>query len=128
MSTGHTHTYNYELTGFDLTAGIFTGLALCAVLQSAVLYQNFKPWFKNPQLTPLPSPERFLGASIHSFIAMVITGAVLTYTFSRVDFDQNPIMDFGVIIMFASFLIHLLNLYFTNFLVLCSLSDCKICC
>ena len=36
MSTGHIHTYNYELTGFDLTAGIFTGLALCAVLQSAV--------------------------------------------------------------------------------------------
>ena len=94
MSTGHAHTYNYELNGIDLTAGIFTGLALCAVLQSAVLYQNFKPWFKNPQLTPLPSPERFLGASIHSFIAMVITGAVLTYTFSRVDFDQNPIMDF----------------------------------
>ena len=59
MSTGHAHTYNYELTGFDLTAGIFTGLALCAVLQSAVLYQNFKPWFKNPQLTPLPSLNVF---------------------------------------------------------------------
>ena len=96
MSAGHTHTYNYELTGFDLTAGILTGLTLCAVLQSAVLYQNFKPWFKNPQLTPLPSPERFLGASIHSFIAMVITGAVLTYAFSRVDFDQNPIMELGL--------------------------------
>ena len=94
MSAGHTHTYNYELTGFDLTAGILTGLALCAVLQSAVLYHNFKPWFKKPHLTPLPSPERFLGASIHSFIAMVITGAVLTFTFSRVDFDQNPIIDY----------------------------------
>ena len=46
MSAGHTHTYNYELTGFDLDKGILTGLTLCAVLQSAVLYQNFKPWFK----------------------------------------------------------------------------------
>ncbi len=94
MSAGHTHTYNYELTGFDLTAGILTGLALCAVLQSAVLYHNFKPWFKKPHLTPMPSPEHFLGASIHSFIAMVITGAVLTFTFSRVDLDQNPIIDY----------------------------------
>ena len=94
MSAGHTHTYNYELTGFDLTAGILTGLTLCAVLQSAVLYQNFKPWFKNPNLLPLPSPERFLGASMHSLFAMIITGAVLSLTFSRLDFNNNPIIDY----------------------------------
>ena len=45
MSAGHTH---LELTGPELTAGILTGLTMCAVLQSVVLYQNFKPWFKNP--------------------------------------------------------------------------------
>ena len=39
MSAGHTH---LELTGPELTAGILTGLTLCAVLQSVVLYQNFK--------------------------------------------------------------------------------------
>tara|TARA_B100002051_G_C16627969_1_gene581726 strand:- start:171 stop:986 length:816 start_codon:yes stop_codon:yes gene_type:complete len=94
MSAGHTHTYNYELTGFDLTAGILTGLTLCAVLQSAVLYQNFKPWFKEPNLKPLPSPRHFLGASMHSFFAMVVTCAVLTFTFSRLDFDHNPIIDY----------------------------------
>ena len=40
MSAGHTH---LELAGSELTAGILTGLAMCAVLQSVVLYQNFKP-------------------------------------------------------------------------------------
>ena len=48
MSAGHTH---LELAGSELTAGILTGLAMCAVLQSVVLYQNFKPWFKKPHLT-----------------------------------------------------------------------------
>ncbi len=89
MSAGH-----IELAGSELTVGILTGLAMCAVLETAVLYHNFKPWFKKPHLTPSPSPERFMAASIHSFIAMVITGAVLTYTFSRLDFEHNPINDF----------------------------------
>ena len=90
MSAGHTH---LDLAGSELTAGILTGLTMCAVLQSAVLYQNFKPWFKKPHLTPMPSPERFLGAAIHSFVAMVFTSAVLTFTFSRLDFDNNPIIN-----------------------------------
>ena len=90
MSAGHTH---LELAGSELTAGIFTGLAMCAVMQSAVLYYNFKPWFKKPHLTPMPSPERFLGAAIHSFVVMVFTGAVLTFTFSRLDFENNPIIN-----------------------------------
>ena len=67
---------------------------MCAVLQSAVLYYNFKPWFKKPHLTPMPSPERFLGAAIHSFVVMVLTGAVLTFTFSRIDFENNPINNY----------------------------------
>ena len=91
MSAGHTH---LELTGPELTAGILTGLTMCAVLQSVVLYQNFKPWFKNPHMEPMPSPERFLGAAIHSFVAMVLTSAVLTFTFSRLDFDNNPIINY----------------------------------
>ena len=91
MSAGHTH---LELAGSELTAGILTGLAMCAVLQSAVLYYNFKPWFKKPHLTPMPSPERFLGAAIHSFVVMVFTGGVLTFTFSRVDFENNPLIDY----------------------------------
>ena len=91
MSAGHTH---LELAGSELTLGILTGLAMCAVLQSVVLYQNFKPWFKKPNLTPMPSPERFLGAAIHSFVAMVFTSAVLTFTFSRLDFENNPIINY----------------------------------
>ena len=89
MSAGH-----IELAGSELTAGILTGLTMCAVLETAVLYHNFKPWFKKPHLTPLPSPERFLGAAIHSFIAMVFTGAVLTFTFSHLDFEHNPFIDY----------------------------------
>ncbi|MEP0942455.1 MAG: hypothetical protein ABJH63_05110 [Rhizobiaceae bacterium] len=89
MSAGH-----IELTGSELTTGVLTGLAMCAVLQPAVLYQNFKPWFKQPNLTPGPSPERYLGASIHTFVAMVITGAVLTNVFSHLDFEHNPISEF----------------------------------
>ena len=86
MSAGHTH---LELAGSELTAGILTGLAMCAVLQSAVLYQNFKPWFKKPNLTPMPSPELFLGAAIHSFVAMVFTSALLTFTFYRYNPDEG---------------------------------------
>tara|TARA_R110002126_G_scaffold164211_3_gene312085 strand:- start:4896 stop:5705 length:810 start_codon:yes stop_codon:yes gene_type:complete len=86
MSAGH-----IELAGSELTAGILTGFALFAVLETAVLYCNFRPWFKNPTLSPGPSPERYLGASIHSFVAMVITGGILTLVFSHLDFENNPI-------------------------------------
>ncbi|MCJ8325322.1 MAG: hypothetical protein HRU29_15465 [Rhizobiales bacterium] len=86
MSTGHV-----ELAGLELTMGILTGLVLFVILETAVLYFNFGPWFKKPNLSPGPSPERYIGAAIHSFVAMVVTGGILTLVFSNLDFENNPI-------------------------------------
>ena len=37
----------------------------------------------------MPSPELFLGAAIHSFVAMVFTSALLTFTFYRYNSDEG---------------------------------------
>ena len=49
-------------------AGILTGTALFLVLESAILYLTFKPWFHDPNL-PSPLPERYFHAAIYSFVA-----------------------------------------------------------
>jgi hypothetical protein len=75
------------------TPGIMTALALFLLLEPAVIFLNFKPWFLNPNHPTPPQPERFFKASIHSFLAMVITGAILTTVFSGIDYTHTPLID-----------------------------------
>ena len=72
-------------------AGILTGTALFLVLESAILYLTFKPWFHDPNL-PSPLPERYFHAAIYSFVAMVVTGGILTLLFSGTDLKTTPLM------------------------------------
>jgi hypothetical protein len=75
------------------TPGILTALALFLLLEPAVIYLNFKPWFLNPNHPTPPQPERYFKASIHSFLAMVATGAILTTFFSGLDYAHTPLID-----------------------------------
>jgi hypothetical protein len=72
--------------------GILAGIGLFLMFQSAVIYFNFAPWLKNPNLLPGPEPERFLRAAIHSLVAMIATGAFLTHFFSSVDLSDTPLI------------------------------------
>ena len=60
------------------TAGIVVAFVLLLALEPAVIYWNFAPRFKKPNRPESPSPERYFYAAVHSFIAMVVTGAILT--------------------------------------------------
>jgi hypothetical protein len=71
--------------------GILTGIILFLVLESAILYFTFKPWFHNPNL-PSPLPERYFHAAIYSFVAMVVTGGILTLAFSGTNLKTTPLM------------------------------------
>jgi hypothetical protein len=75
------------------TAGIITAVALFLMFEPAVVFLNFAPWFLNPNNPIAPRPERFFHASVHSFIAMVVTGTILTTYFSSIDFAHTPLMD-----------------------------------
>lgn len=75
------------------TPGIITALALFLLLEPAVIYLNFKPWFLNPNQPTQPQPERYFKASIHSFLAMVATGVILTTFFSGIDYAHTPLID-----------------------------------
>jgi hypothetical protein len=71
--------------------GLFTGVLLFLVSESAVLYLTFSTWFKDPDYPVPPSPERFFQAAVFSFVAMVLTGGILTYFFSGVDLAHTPL-------------------------------------
>jgi hypothetical protein len=73
--------------------GIIAAVALFFLLEPAVIYLNFKPWFLNPNHPTPPQPERYFKASIHSFLAMIATGAILTTFFSGLDYSHTPLID-----------------------------------
>ena len=75
------------------TAGILTALVLFAGFEPVIFYLNFSPWLLNPNNPTTASPERFFRASIHSFLAMVMTGAILTTLFSSIDYAHTPLID-----------------------------------
>jgi hypothetical protein len=75
------------------TPGIVTAVALFLLLEPAVIFLNFAPWFLNPNHPTPPRPERFFQASIHSFLAMVATGTILTAYFSGIDYAHTPLID-----------------------------------
>ena len=63
-------------------AGIALGWVMFLVLEPLVIWVNFAPWIVNPARRPRPTPERYLHACVHSFVAMVVTGGVLFAGFS----------------------------------------------
>jgi hypothetical protein len=74
-------------------AGMVTAVALFLLFEPAVIFLNFTPWFLHPNHPTAPRPERFFHASVHSFIAMVATGAILTTYFSGIDYAHTPLID-----------------------------------
>jgi hypothetical protein len=74
-------------------AGFATGLALFFVLETAVLVYNFGTWIRDPAHPIAPEPERYLHAAVESFFMMVLTGFILTYFFSDIDFGDTPLID-----------------------------------
>src|SRR5262249_20203987 len=78
----------------DHFAGLMTGILLFLLTESAILYGTFKTWFRDPNHPTAPSPERYFHAAIFSFLAMVFTGAILTFGFSRIDLAQGPLMSY----------------------------------
>jgi hypothetical protein len=95
-ATAAAHAAAYETSATTHPAGtqlpgILTGIALFLLLETAVIYLTFRPWFHNPNL-PSPLPERYFHAAIYSFVAMVVTGAILTFTFAKPDLATTPLM------------------------------------
>ena len=78
----------------DMILGICVGYILFMVFEGAVIWFNFSHWIRNPSnLKHPPPPERYLHAGIHTFVAMVACGYILTSIWSKVDTDDNPLMD-----------------------------------
>lgn len=75
-------------------AGLLAGIALFLLTETAVLYLAFSTWFRNPNHPAPPSPERYFQAAVYSFVAMVITGGILTYFFSGIDLAHTPLTAF----------------------------------
>jgi len=75
-------------------AGLIIGLLLFLLFETAVLYGNFRTWFRNPNHPEPPSPERFFHGAVFSFVAMVFTGVILTLNFSGADLSHSPLMSF----------------------------------
>jgi hypothetical protein len=74
------------------TTGVLAGIVLLLIMESTVLYLTFRTWFKNPNYPVAPLPERYFHAAIYSFVAMVLTGGILTIFFSGVDFAHTPLI------------------------------------
>jgi len=75
-------------------AGLIIGLLLFLLFETTVLYGNFRTWFRNPNHPEPPSPERFFHGAVFSFVAMVLTGVILTLKFSGADLSHSPLISF----------------------------------
>ena len=61
---------------WHLYPGIIVGWLLFVAFMGIVINANFGRWVMNPNRKPPPSPETYLHACIHAFVAMVVTGAI----------------------------------------------------
>jgi hypothetical protein len=75
-------------------AGLIIGLLLFLLFETAVMYGNFRTWFRNPNHPESPSPERFFHGAVYSFVAMVVTGVILTLAFSGADLSHSALIPF----------------------------------
>jgi len=71
---------------------ILLGFAMLLVLDGGLLWNNFGPWLKDPNLKETPSPGRFLRFGMSAFVVQIIIGGVLTIFFSDVDFENSPLI------------------------------------
>eukprot|EP01043_Picozoa_sp_COSAG02_P069881 COSAG02_NODE_12159_length_1588_cov_2.109543_1_plen_212_part_01 len=74
---------------WDNIGGIALGWVMFLTLEPLVMWVNFAPWIINPARRPKPTPERYLHACVHSFVAMVVTGGVLFVGFSEARFHKE---------------------------------------
>lgn len=74
---------------WDNIGGIVVGWMLFLILEPLVIWVNFSPWVINPARRPRPTPEKYLHACVHSFVAMVVTGGILFGAFSEARFHKE---------------------------------------
>ena len=65
--------------------GIILGYVLCACSTIFIILYNFSDFLGNPSSNIIITPERYLQAGILIFVAMIVTGYILTTGWSDVD-------------------------------------------
>lgn len=74
--------------------GIILGYVLCACFTFFIILYNFSDFLENPSSNIIITPERYLQAGILIFVAMIITGFILTVGWSDVDYLDNPLITY----------------------------------
>jgi len=68
---------------------MLVGYSMLFTLEGALVWNIYAEWLPEPNHAPSPSCEKHLQFAVHSFLSMVLTGGVLTYLFTDVDWDNT---------------------------------------
>ena len=74
--------------------GIILGYVLFACSTIFIILYNFSDFLGNPSSNIIITPERYLQAGILIFVAMIVTGYILTTGWSDVDYLDNPLITY----------------------------------
>ena len=77
----------------SMIGGILVGYALMLLFLAAIVTINFYPWIKDMGRKVPPAPEVYFQAAIHVFVAMIITGAIVTIGWANIDYEHTALMD-----------------------------------
>ncbi|KAJ1628254.1 hypothetical protein T492DRAFT_1019252, partial [Pavlovales sp. CCMP2436] len=77
----------------NLVLGTAVAYAMFVVLQGLILLTNFTTDFTKPgNKLPDPNPVVYLRAALQSFVAMILTGGVVTVAYSGIVWDETVLM------------------------------------
>ena len=83
-------TYNPDES---IISGILVGYTLMFLFMTAIVIMNFYPWIKDLTRKILPAPELYFQAAIHSFVAMIVTGGIITIAWANIDYEHTTLME-----------------------------------
>ena len=122
------------MTEAKFIPAIILGYVLFALSTVGIVVFNFADFFHNPNSSKvIIAPERYLQTGILIFVAMIITGYILTEGWSEVDYSDNPLITYygynNVCLYFdtspAKYVVPIFGSLVAYFIVSYAVEDCK---